>query len=406
MKNLNYTLKSLNIKKDTYKLVENQNNIITLLKKHGYVLSRTTAINLLADLKSEYNIKSTLSLKKFTLYLTDIFKWFEEVSILMPDGHIAIRFVYLLEEVSPYEIALSLRPSAYFSHYSALVINDLTENNPKIIYINNEQTKKNVDKKNSVLTQKKVDYAFSKPMRRTNNIAKFNYKKIEYKVYMLNGKNTSKLGVTTKQPIGFSRPVKVTNIERTIIDTVVRPPYSGGVEEIANSFYNASDNISINKLIAYLRKIDYVYPYENAILFYSNKANYSDTKIRLINKYIAEKNNDINFYLDYQMVNKTLDSKSRVYYPEIMKKIKIEVNEIVVVLEEYEGALGVPIISDVSFYLDGESAENNRLNRLKNSLINIELDHFELQSNQEKEIRNILENEYNVDTSKIDIIVS
>lgn len=406
MDNLEVILKKLNLKNDTYKLVENSDNIKILLNKHGYVLSRTTLIKLLADLKSEYTVKKTLSLKKLIVYLTDVFKWFEEVSVLMPDGHHAKRLVYLLEEVSPYEIALSLRPSAYFSHYSALVINDLTENNPKDIYINNEQTKKPIDKSNAILTQKKVDYAFSKPMRRTNNIAKFNYKKIEYKVYMLNGKNTNKLGVVTKQPIGFSRPVKVTNLERTLIDIVVRPPYSGGVEEIANSFRNASNDVSVNKLISYLRKINYVYPYENAALFYSNKAKYSKNKINLLNKYIAEKNSNIDFYLDYQMVDKVLDSKARVYYPGIMKKIEIEADLVEVDLEEYEGALGIPIISDINFYSEGLIVENNRLTRLKNSLINIELNHFELESNQEEEVRDILENEYNIDTSKTEIQIN
>lgn len=393
-------------KKDTYKLVENNNNIINLLRKHGYILSRTSLINLLAELKSEYTVKSTLSLKKFIVYLTDTVKWFEEVSILMPDGHIAKRLVYILKEVSPYEIALSLRPSAYFSHYSAVVIHDLTENNPKDIYINIEQTKKNIDKKNAILTQKKVDYAFSKPMRRTNNIAKFNYKNIEYKVYMLNGKNTGKLGVVTIQPIGFSLPIKVTNLERTLIDIVVRPPYSGGVEEISKSFRSVSNNISINKLISYLVKIDYVYPYENSILFYSHRANYSENKINLINKYITEKNSNINFYLDYQMVDKTLDLKSRVYYPGIMKRIQIEADFVEIDLEEYEGALGIPIISDVNFYLNGVSSESNRLMRLKNSMINLELDHFESNSNQENEIRKILENEYNIDTDKLEIQIN
>ncbi|WP_270345096.1 hypothetical protein [Enterococcus thailandicus] len=185
-----------------------------------------------------------------------------------------------------------------------------------------------------------------------------------------------------------------------------RPPYSGGVEEIANSFRNASNDVSVNKLISYLRKINYVYPYENAALFYSNKAKYSQNKINLLSKYIAEKNSNIDFYLDYQMVDKVLDSKARVYYPGIMKKVEIEADLVEVDLEEYEGALGIPIISDINFYSEGLIIENNRLNRLKNSLINIELNHFELESNQEEEVRDILENEYNIDTSKIEILIN
>ncbi len=91
--------------------------------------------------------------------------------------------------------------------------------------------------------------------------------------------------------------------------------------------------------------------------------------------------------------------------PGIMKKVEIEADLVEVDLEEYEGALGIPIISDINFYSEGLIIENNRLTRLKNSLINIELNHFKLESNQEEEVRDILENEYNIDTSKIEILI-
>ena len=50
----------------------------------------------------------------------------------------------------------------------------------------------------------------------------------------------------------------VTGVERTLIDATVRPVYSGGINEVLTAFSRASKMVSINKLVAMLKKINYI----------------------------------------------------------------------------------------------------------------------------------------------------
>jgi len=55
--------------------------------------------------------------------------------------------------------------------------------------------------------------------------------------------------------------VRVTNLERTLIDAVVRPAYSGGVFEVAKAFELAKDQVSVNAMGAMLGKLRFAYPF-------------------------------------------------------------------------------------------------------------------------------------------------
>lgn len=391
-------------KKDSYNLIKNYDSLLNLMSQKKTVYSRTDIINLLAEIKDTTNVKKNLSLKRFLYFLLQETKSISEVQILMPDTHIAKRYVFNNQKVSPYEIALSLQPGSYLSHYSALFANDLTLNNPKRIYINREQSPKPVDKKNSILTQKKVDYAFSKPMRSTNNIATFTYEKIEYKVFMLNGKNTNKLGVNSKKVFGFSMPVKTTDIERSLIDCTVRPAYSGGIEEILDAFKEAKDLINVDKLIKYLKKINYIYPVEQAIMFYMNQANYSKNSIHQLKKYMENKEININFYLDYQITNKALDKVARVYYPKDLGYEKLDIDNIIVCLKKAKQMLGVPRIASIKFYKDGSLVSTRKEVAISNQLANTELHHEDNSLvGYYDEIRELFRNELSIDISYVDI---
>ena len=41
-----------------------------------------------------------------------------------------------------YQILVNLRPKCYFTHYTAMYFHELTEQIPKVIYVNVEQTPK------------------------------------------------------------------------------------------------------------------------------------------------------------------------------------------------------------------------------------------------------------------------
>lgn len=279
-----------------------------------HVFTRTTLINFLYELQINHKVYSNLSLRQFKYYLLTVSQLFREV-VILHNGKQKTRLINNSKDVSPYQVALSLVSKSYLSHYSALVAHDLTINNPKKIFINKEQSPKKVDPKNSTLTQKKIDYAFSKPMKLTNNRAKFMMNHITYEVYILNGKHTGNMGVISKKPFGFSEVINVTDIERTLIDTMVRPSYSGGTKEILNAFSEAKNFISINKLNAYLKKLNYIYPYEQSALTYCILANYPEKKTKFLKRTINNQKTNLTFYLDYQMASKTLNREANVFYP-------------------------------------------------------------------------------------------
>ena len=291
-------------------------------------MNRTNIINILNKLRSENKIIQSTSISNFLRYAVDILGLFEVITIFDErKGETLFRYIATYTKVSPYEIALSLLSKSFLTHYSALYINDLTINNPKDIYINKEQSKKYINSSKNIkqITQGRVDYAFSKKMRSTSTIYNFNYHKEFYRVHVLNSKNTQNTGVISVKPIGFSKQIEVTNVERTLIDVVVRPKYSGGVKEILESYIRTEGKVNIDKLLDYLDKFDYAYPYHKSILFFLKYAKYDEKDIaKIILRYNDDPRNKIKFYVDYQIVNRKLDEKTGVYYPKILDVYKNE----------------------------------------------------------------------------------
>lgn len=212
---------------------------------------------------------------------------------------------YIWDETPILSIILTLKPESYFTHYTAMYIHELTEQIPRSIFLNFEQQQKREPVVQ--LEQSNIEKAFSRPARITNTIAKT----ADYTVYLLNGKHTGKLGV-----IEYYDPAKnklyVTNIERTLIDMVVRPNYSGGVSEVLKAYERAAGRVSINKLSAMLADLNYIYPYHQAIGFYLERAGvYKKNQIDLIDQ--IEKKYD--FYLMHQMKEVEYSKKWKIYYP-------------------------------------------------------------------------------------------
>jgi len=211
---------------------------------------------------------------------------------------------YIWGDPSPsslYELGLSLGQNSYFTHYTAVFLHDLTEQIPKKLYVNIEQGQKDSV---GALTQEAIDQAFQKPTRQTANIAAFQ----DYKIALLNGKYTHQLGVIEMEVEGVA--VRLTDIERTLIDIAVRPEYAGGVYEVLKAFTLAQGRVSVNKLKAYLSKIDYIYPYHQVIGFYLEKAGYPENRIKLL-----EKDINYDFYLTHEMKKPAYSKRWHLYYP-------------------------------------------------------------------------------------------
>lgn len=206
---------------------------------------------------------------------------------------------------SVFELLQSLDQNAYFTHYSAMQLHSLTEQIPKAIYLNVEQF---ATGGGGQLAQEGIDRAFKGKPRITNNVIEYDGRR----VFKLNGMNTGKLGVTTMTVDESPLPFAVTNIERTLIDIAVRPMYAGGVSEVAKAYSAAADQCSVNKISAYLRKLNFTYPYHQAIGYYLDRSGaYNADQIEILAKLPME----FDFYLTYQMKNTDYNERWRLFIP-------------------------------------------------------------------------------------------
>jgi len=210
---------------------------------------------------------------------------------------------YLFGEVDSLDLVQSLSHDGYFTHFTALYLNNLTEQTPRTIYFNVEQGASGGD---GQLTQEALNRAFKAEARLSSNV-------VEYKgtrIVRVNGRNTNQLGVVVKPRTGVGA-VRATDLERTLIDATVRPAYSGGIAVVAKAFELAKESVSVNKLTAYLRKLRYVYPYHQAVGFYMERASYEEPLLRLLEKFPIE----YDFYLQHAMKSPVLNKRWRLYVP-------------------------------------------------------------------------------------------
>lgn len=203
--------------------------------------------------------------------------------------------VYTWGHVPFYEVVLGISSKCYLSHYSAVKLHGLTDQTPKTFYINEEQ--KLSSWLAGKLTQRTIDAAFRRPVRVTSRVAETK----QYRVVFLNGKNTENLGVIEDEfhSSGGERHgrIRVTNMERTLIDITVRPVYAGGVSEVLKAFTLAREQISVNRLAAMLKKLEYIYPYHQAIGFYLDRAGYRPAAVDLFRRLPRQ----FDFYLEHAM---------------------------------------------------------------------------------------------------------
>jgi predicted transcriptional regulator of viral defense system len=206
-------------------------------------------------------------------------------------------------KVDPLDLVQSLTHDGYFTHFTAIYLNNLTEQTPKTIYFNVEQR---LSGGQGQLTQEALNRAFKAEARLSSNV-------VEYKgtrIVKLNGRNTNQIGVLSKRRPNAGA-VRVTDHERTLIDATVRPVYSGGPAVVARAFELAKESVSVNKLASYLRKLRYVYPYHQAVGFYMERAGYEAPLLKLMGQFPIE----FDFYLLHGMKSPVLNKRWRLYVP-------------------------------------------------------------------------------------------
>jgi predicted transcriptional regulator of viral defense system len=252
-----------------------------------------------------WRLAQSLTVQGFIKFMLESTKM-EKVEFSFPTRN---ELRYIWGKASLYEMALTLRPDCYLSHYTAVRLHGLTEQVPKTVYVNAEQTPKPTP--NGELAQSRIDFAFRSSPRVSNNIAEVG----DFRVCLLNGMHTGNLGVQefdyAGDNEGTAAKLMVTGIERTLIDIVVRPSYAGGVHEVLKAYQNARDLVSVNRLAATLQKLSYTYPYHQAIGFYLERAGYNSAQLDLLRRFPME----FDFYLTHQTKEKEYVKEWRLYVP-------------------------------------------------------------------------------------------
>ncbi len=265
------------------------------------VFTRDALGDILARNRSTWDIPDYVLTDKFIEFLVANAK-LSVAPVISENYRSVTRYVW--GKASPFAVAVSLRPNAYLSHGSAVFLHGLTNQIPRIIYINKEQTPK--PRSASPVVQENLDRAFSGQQRRS----RYSFTYEESTIILLSGKYTERLEVGPL-PVDTGEEVDVTRIERTLVDIAVRPDYAGGIYQVLEAYRTAKDRISVNTLIAILKKLDYVYPYHQSIGFYMDRAGYDESRT----KRLLALGTSLDFYLTYGIKDRKYDPKWRLFFP-------------------------------------------------------------------------------------------
>lgn len=271
----------------------------------SHVFMRSDLNRVLITHLLDWKIGTGVTTRNFLSFLTSD-GMIKKVMLEFP-GKSLIR--YCMENASLFEIALSVFPRSYLSHYSAAFIHHLTDQIPKTVYVNHEQKQRSVSAGD--LEQGSIDRAFRNAQRLSRYRASFQ----DHEIVALNGKNTNNLGVIEING-AQGEALRVTSIERTLIDLAVRPIYAGGVFEVLHAYKAAADRLSVNKLTAILKQLEHTYPFHQAIGFYLEKAGvYSESQFHLLRNAFPMR---FDFYLAHGMKETSYSETWRLYYPKGM----------------------------------------------------------------------------------------
>lgn len=214
---------------------------------------------------------------------------------------------YALPTATAFEAAMSLKPNAYFTHGTAAFLNRLSDATPETLHLNHEQREKPTP--SGPLTQVAITAAYRRPQR----VSKLVFCEGNLRIMVLSGKHTGRLEVASlRDPDGGQ--VDATGVERTLIDIAVRPAYAGGIRSVLEIYTRARNRMSGDLLLATLKRLDYRYPYHQAIGFLLERAGHE----RSLFLPLREMGVEFDFYLVHGETRTRYDTTWRLHYPEIL----------------------------------------------------------------------------------------
>jgi len=213
-----------------------------------------------------------------------------------------VRYIWRLS--NPFLLGTTLKRRTYCSHFSAMVLHGLTNQIPQTFILTVQQRPIGPT---GELTQNAIDRAFSGKQRESQ----IGYRAFGVRYVMLEGTFASKEDVEDIKIESSRIPLAVSSIERTLIDIVVRPSYSGGIFQILEAYKAARGRLDTSRMYTIFRRLSFTYPYQQPIGFMLSKAGYLDHEIQPFLETISP----FNFYLAYGLVEKVFIPKWKLYIP-------------------------------------------------------------------------------------------
>ncbi len=267
--------------------------------------------------RSDMRTKS-FSLNKFITYLIDK----EFISLLEFENLINEKKIYIskyFNDKNDYakvlEISTLLIPKAYISFLSSMYHYNLTDQLPKKLFLSVER------KSHAPHNELKQD-AINKALCKDGRLPSMVLNILGYEIYLIHSKEANRVGIKSVRL--FDKDYRITTLERTLVDIVVRAEISGGTAEVIQVYKKAFElykkDISINKIIFILKKLNYIYPYHQVVGYLLFKSGFDASKFK---KEFEFKND---FFLTRGEVNTNLneldyDEKFRLYIPKNLSKI-------------------------------------------------------------------------------------
>ncbi len=260
------------------------------------VFTKQEITNILESKSAEWDLPIKYNSKVFRQDLTD----FLEFKRLLID-----RFeVFSYKKPEYLDIFQKLKRFSFFSHYTALRLHDLTEQTPYHVYVS---TARENTKSAEEISQHEIDAAFSKEKRKASEPISFDKYKIFIRTIVCGNQDVETKQINSEE---YSFFINITNLEKTLIDAVIKPEDCGGPAEVLKAFIRSKEKVSVIKIKSIIKRLGYKYPYHQLIGFYMERAEFDEKKIKIIEEIPIH--ND--FYLIHGK-NEMYSSRWRLHYP-------------------------------------------------------------------------------------------
>ncbi|MDK2090413.1 hypothetical protein [Aliarcobacter butzleri] len=273
---------------------QNKKEILRIVKKKAFFSINDIAI-ILDELKEENLVSNSLTQNDFYLKLLDDGLVAHTITIRDIEK---IRYT-LNKQFNIYDFVYSLEKNGFFSMFTSLNIQGLTNFRDNFIFISKERMKR-VNFKSKDITQEAIDKAFTNKPRRTKAYATI----YNYNIVILESNNTQEIGIIKY------KDYKISSINRAFVEIISNIQYSKTPDDVIYEFKNLKDKLDINEIFNIIEKFDFVYPYYQLAGYYLEKIGFLKEEL---SKFFNKKT-DLIFYTIKNKEKYTLDEYWAIKY--------------------------------------------------------------------------------------------